>query len=82
MYPLNLLILCTQYPILVSLNILEWANNNVQRYIKLRAPMDEKLHRDSTVVICGIQDLHTVAFTVVICAIQDLHTVAFKYLSW
>ena len=30
-------------------NIIEWANNNVQRYIKLSTPMDEKLHRHSTV---------------------------------
>ena len=32
-----------------SLKILEWANNNVQRYIKLSTPVDEKLHQDSTV---------------------------------
>ena len=31
------------------LKILEWANNNVQRYIKLSTPVDEKLHQDSTV---------------------------------
>ena len=32
-----------------SLKILEWANNNVQKYIKLSTPVDEKLHQDSTV---------------------------------
>ena len=35
-----------------SLKILEWANNNVQRYIKyikLNTHVDEKLHQDSTV---------------------------------
>ena len=32
-----------------SLKILEWTNNNVQRYIKLSTPVDEKLHQDSTV---------------------------------
>ena len=32
-----------------SLNILEWANNNVQRYIKLSTPVDEKRHQDTTV---------------------------------
>ena len=32
-----------------SLKILEWANNNVKRYIKLSTPVDEKLHQDSTV---------------------------------
>ena len=32
-----------------SLKILEWANNNVQRFIKLNTPVDEKLHQDSTV---------------------------------
>ena len=68
MYPLNLLILCAQYPILVSLKILEWANNNVQRYIKLSAPMDETLYRDSTVyrkvVMCGIQMVISVTYIV------------------
>jgi hypothetical protein len=29
------------------LKILEWANNNVQRYIKLSTPVDEKLHQDN-----------------------------------
>ena len=31
-----------------SLKMLEWANNNVQRY-KLSKSMDKKLHQDSTV---------------------------------
>ena len=29
--------------------MLEWPNNNVQRYIKLSTPVDEKLHQDSTI---------------------------------
>ena len=32
-----------------SLKILEWANNNVQRCIKLSTPLVEKRHQDSTV---------------------------------
>ena len=32
-----------------SLKMLEWANNNVQRYIKLCTPVDKELHQDSTV---------------------------------
>ena len=32
-----------------SLKILEWANNNIQRYIKLSTPVDEQLYQDSTV---------------------------------
>jgi len=28
-----------------SLKILEWANNNVQRYIKLSTPVDETLRK-------------------------------------
>ena len=32
-----------------SLKILERANNNVQRYIKLSTSVDEALHQDSTV---------------------------------
>ena len=33
----------------VSLKILVLANNNVQRYINLSTPVDEKLHQESTV---------------------------------
>ena len=32
-----------------ALKILEWANNNVQRYIKLSTPVEEILHQDSTI---------------------------------
>ena len=40
----------------VSLAILEGVNNNVQRYIKLSTPVDEKMHlsnivRDSGIVV-------------------------------
>ena len=33
----------------MSLKILVWANYNVQRYINLSTPVDEKLHQESTV---------------------------------
>jgi hypothetical protein len=33
----------------VSLKILVWANNNVQRYINLSTPVDEKFDEVSTV---------------------------------
>ena len=32
-----------------ALQILEWANNDVQRYNKLSTPVDKELHEDSTV---------------------------------
>ena len=43
-----------------SLKILEWVNNNVQRYSKLSTPVDEKLHQDNTIT-CAIQTYRAIS---------------------
>ena len=45
----------------VSLKILVWANNNVQRYINLSTPVDEKFARGKHCITGAIQTYSTIS---------------------